>query len=699
MKKILFICFYFLSSTTCLAQDYVIRDVVELQNDLTARVKKVEDSNGNICAFVRVNVPSVNGIHFDATIVGEPECLPGEYNVFVPGDTKYLAFEVNGVRYEIDFSKFNINIEEKKSYRVVLTKVNANTSITSNVVISANYDNAVVMIDGVPVGQTPLTLDNISTGLHTISIPNTFGLTMKDTVINFDGNKNIALTLHKEKRKPVYVDMATPGGDTAGWYNVFGTNVKGDEGAKGLVDYSGNVLIPFEYDYIYPGIQNGYYVVNKNEKDGLFEVGKGLIVPCAYNSIVTRMSYTHDSYMPVCLDQKWGVISPIGELVVPIEFENYPQCYKDVIKVEKKDSGYGLFLNNGQPIVSPQYASLNAFINGYAFFRKVDKSIGFVDIHGNERTIPSNYSIGSFGVDGAFLSSGLFRVKDKETGKWGYMDTHFNLVIPTKYDALGKYDDAPNFNQGIVHLKCNDDEVIINRNGETVLSKNEGGYKDIEIVCLSELSWNRGSFFTYHETDGIIDNTFIKVVNGEGKCGLINPQGKIIVPCDYSERDIQWFTDDDINFFVLRNENSLDVINEQQQLLFSLPLSLSIVDMSNGFVMIRDSETYSYGYLNRKGEILANCIYGYDSGIEDIEEENVEEDFSGDGFDITTIIDERPISEGLAILSVGDRFGFIDNKGTVKVPLEYTAVTPFENGIAYVRDINGKWKKISKKDL
>ena len=103
--------------------------------------------------------------------------------------------------------------------------------------------------------------------------------------------------------------------------------------------------------------------------------------------------------------------------------------------------------------------------------------------------------------------------------------------------------------------------------------------------------------------------------------------------------------------------------------------------------------------MNKKGEVLANCIYGYDSGAKLIEEDNAEEDHSDDSFDITTIFEERPISEGLAILSVGDRFGFIDNKGNVKVPLKYTAVTPFENGIASVRDQNGKWMKIYKKDL
>jgi hypothetical protein len=692
------ICLFVLSSVT-FAQNYEIREVVELQNDLTARLKNVEDSNGNACALVRVNVPSANNIHFETSIVGEPDYLPGEYNVFIPENTKNLSFNVNENKYHIDFSKYDIIIEGKKCYRVVLTKASTNIKSTSNIVITANYDNAVVLIDGVPVGQTPLSLNNVSSGMHIVSVPNTFGVTMKDTVVNFSGDKTLSLSLHKEKKKPVYVDLATPGGDTAGWYNVFGTNVKGDEGAKGVVDYSGNMLVPYEFDYIYPGIQNGYYVVTKNHKEGLYEPGKGLIVPCIYDVIVTSMSYTHDSYMPVCIDGKWGVISPTGELVVPIEYENYPQCYKNNIKVEKKDIGYGLVSYDGHIVVSPHYSSLNSFVNGYALFRNNDNSVGFVDDNGKESIIPSGFRVGSWGVGGAIISSGLFRVKDKESGKWGYMDKQMNLVIPTIFDAENDYDDAPNFNQGIVQLKLNGDKVIINDKGKTVISKKEQGYKEMEIVCQSSLSFNKGRFFTYHETDGIINNTFIKVINEEGKCGLLSVQGKVVVPCKYSENDIQWFADDNVNYFVLRNEKSLDVINEQQKLLFSLPLSLSIEDITDGFVMIKDSDTGSFGYLNDKGEILANCIYGYESDVEETNDDNVEENLSDNSFDITEIISEMPISEGLAILSIGDRFGFIDNKGTVKVPLKYTAVTPFENGIAFVRDQNGKWTKICKKDL
>ena len=708
------------------AQEYKIREVIELNNDLAARTKSKNDSNGKACALVRVDVPSVNSIRFDSSIVGEPEFLPGEYNVYIPEDSKRLAFQANGSNYTIDFPQYDISIEGKKCYRVVLSKESQDTQPVSHTIISANYDNAVVMIDGIPVGQLPLAIDNISPGRHTLSVPNTFGVTMRDTVINFSSVNRITLTLHKENKQNVYVDMATSGGDTSGWSYVFGTNVKERNGRMGIEDYAGNILVPFEYDYIYPEIQNGYYVVNKNGKSGLYEPGKGLVVPCIYDGIVTTMSYTHDSYMPVCIDEKWGVISPNGEQVVPIEYGNYPHCDKEVIRVEKDGYGYGLFSYDGRCIVSPKYNFINGFVNGYALFSTYNRLTGFVDKNGNETILPSKYGVDYWaGWGGTVYSSGLFAIKDKDNRKYGYIDEKLNLVIPTKYEPID-HDEIPNFNQGIVLLKINDDEVILNNKGEIVLSKIEGGYKDIQIVR----QWDSGRFGSRHATDDLDDNTFIQVINNEYKLGLMNVQGKTIVPCNYTLRNIearhsflsnyysnqdididakvlreisdsannyiQWFTDNNENIFVLRNKNSLDVVNEQQQILFSLPLSLSVVNISDGFVMIKDNETKSYGYLNMKGEILANCIYGYVSNTDMVNEDK--EDKEGI-YDITDILEDHQISEGLAIISVGDRFGFIDNKGNVRVPLIYTAVTPFANGIAFVRDQKGNWKKILKKDL
>ena len=58
-----------------------------------------------------------------------------------------------------------------------------------------------------------------------------------------------------------------------------------------------------------------------------------------------------------------------------------------------------------------------------------------------------------------------------------------------------------------------------------------------------------------------------------------------------------------------------------------------------------------------------------------------------------------PVSDGLAIIYLGDRYGIINDNGDVVVPLVYTAITPFENGEAFARDKNGTWSKIYSNQL
>ena len=40
-----------------------------------------------------------------SSIVGDPEYLPGEYNVFIPNGAKELILDVNGNRYKINFPR------------------------------------------------------------------------------------------------------------------------------------------------------------------------------------------------------------------------------------------------------------------------------------------------------------------------------------------------------------------------------------------------------------------------------------------------------------------------------------------------------------------------------------------------------------------------------------------------------------------
>ncbi|MDE5849991.1 MAG: WG repeat-containing protein, partial [Muribaculaceae bacterium] len=140
-------------------------------------------------------------------------------------------------------------------------------------------------------------------------------------------------------------------------------------------------------------------------------------------------------------------------------------------------------------------------------------------------------------------------------------------------------------------------------------------------------------------------------------------------------------------FICTRETGEKDIYNNELELVMSLPEGISVRDIQNGMILYNvliptgDSEkpyiwTGSYGYLNMNGEILATGQY---SSSEDY---------------YTDIIEDYRFSEDFAILNIGDRYGYINNKGKVVIPLKYTAVTPFIDGVCFARSKEGKWEKI-----
>ena len=663
-------------SCTTYAQSYFVNNIVELSNDLEARRAAVTDANGNGCALIRLNLPSVKDISFSSSIVGSPEYLPGEYNVYVPEKCPSISFVADGNNYDINFAKYGISIEKKKCYRVVLSKKKIEKSQRNKTIINANYDNAIVMIDGIPVGQTPLVLGNITPGNHVISVPNTFGVTMNDRVFNITHNSTITLDLHKEKRTAVNVDIATPGGDSAGWYAVFGTNVVEKNGKEGIVDYAGNIVVPCIFDYVYPSIQNGYYVVWNNDKCGLYEPGKGLIVPCIYGGITTNRSYTHEDYMEIRAGGRYGVLSPTGEVVVPLSSNYYPHCCKEAI-IMKTRSGFGLCSNDGNWIVEPKYEHLSEFSEGVACFALKNGECGFVDINGNETMLPNDLKFHHTQEYKGGFQSGLLSVNKGswvQGWKYGYINKKREIVIPVIYDS------ADDFENGLAYVNNYDENhnikevFVIDVTGKIICSAKN--YEDIDILEYKEER-----------------SKFIKLKNNDGLWGVIGATGDTIAQCRY--KYIDYFNYKNNHYFILKEDDKTIVQDDKHNIMFTLPKNLEIRTVKDGFIMVCDEESQSYGYLNVNGDILANCIYGYKT--DDTLGSAKEDEESG--YTATDILYTTPISEGLAILNIGDRFGFIDNKGVVKVPLIYTAVTPFENGVSYVRQKNGKWKKLCKKDL
>ena len=116
-----------------------------------------------------------------------------------------------------------------------------------------------------------------------------------------------------------------------------------DTGKYGVLDLFGNVVVPFEYDYIYfyyyqEGVEdfeiesprfyeNNLIMVKKDNKDGVIDIDNNVIIPCEYDSVNCKFSiYGFSPFekkygiLTVERDGKMGKIMYDGAVLFPCEY-------------------------------------------------------------------------------------------------------------------------------------------------------------------------------------------------------------------------------------------------------------------------------------------------------------------------------------------------------------------------------------------
>lgn len=259
----------------------------------------------------------------------------------------------------------------------------------------------------------------------------------------------------------------------------------------GVIDYSGNEILPCEYDWIEDKPVNGLLSIRKGEKCGFIDVMGNLLLEPSYYDI---SSFNHgyaivskkDSYYDYEADYDreysiYGVIDSNLDEVIPCAFRSMKYIeeshlfetekgYKDTsgrfvaecdgkkIYVPSKylycksfnngtavavlkawpENRYALINDEAGDIIPPIFDSLTLLSNGSYKFKLNDK-YGLIDNTG--RIILSNkyHAIGKF-VDN--LACVRVDVKsadsNKETDLYGYVDLQGNEVLPVEYEFIGK---------------------------------------------------------------------------------------------------------------------------------------------------------------------------------------------------------------------------------------------------------------------
>jgi hypothetical protein len=256
-----------------------------------------------------------------------------------------------------------------------------------------------------------------------------------------------------------------------------------------------------------------------------------------------------------------------------------------------------------------EYEDAYNFSEGLAPVKRKGKW-GYINIH-REVIIPTQY-------DNAYaFSEGLAQVQ--KNGKWGFVDKSGKEVIPLTYDA------SIRFSEGLAAVKIGEKWGFIDKTGKEVI---DFKYDDADVFA-----------------EGLVS------VALKGKYGFIDKTGNKIIPMKYVFA--YRFTE---GLAGVKKGEKWGFIDKTGEIIIT-PKYANVFTFSEGLAMVRNDGEWKWGFINHEGKVVLPLIY--------------------DSSD--------PFSEGLTYVRFGSNYGFIDKNGSMIIAPNYHSAGSFHDGMAFVK--------------
>ena len=293
--------------------------------------------------------------------------------------------------------------------------------------------------------------------------------------VTYEIGRNYYL-LNKNKLKGLYLPQNTPLFLDAVYnalYPSYTNNaiVAIKDGKYGLLDKSGKVMLPFEYESIMD-YNTDRFLVKKNGRQGMVGSKGNVLIPIEYNDISSFGGFNFSDYYFVKKDNLYGIMKANGQVILPVKFTwvgdygqmivgelnkkwslydeqgflltpepidylarnygSYPVYYM------VKDGKYGLINSNGKILEKIQFKSLDYLYdedgmrnpgNGSPLVvRSMDNKLGLFDERSQKMLITPSYDDLTQIADGNIVA--------KKGSKYGIIKSNNTVVIPFEYDAI-----------------------------------------------------------------------------------------------------------------------------------------------------------------------------------------------------------------------------------------------------------------------
>ena len=308
------------------------------------------------------------------------------------------------------------------------------------------------------------------------------------------------------------------------WYEENVLKVKKDD-KYGLIDYEGKTLLNCTYDEIYSlkGTSNSIII----KKDNLLGVadckGNIIIEPIFSNIMAVSKDYTA-GYIVVNSENKYGLMDFNKTVILETKYQDIKQVAGTNMYVVKENDAYKIIDKSGNAVLENINGEVKE-INGENIVIIKDGKYSIINKTGTE-TLNVKYDDLKNAYDDYYIA--------KKDNKYGIIKTTGEEVLGFSYEGIIYRKDVGFFEADTGTL----DSDIISREFKVVLKgiitdvNNENGYFRIRIN--DEYQYYNLKFEEKKNTEVLVNNTLF-LVKQDGKYGYTNKNGNIVVDCKYDD--------------------------------------------------------------------------------------------------------------------------------------------------------------------
>jgi hypothetical protein len=376
---------------------------------------------------------------------------------------------------------------------------------------------------------------------------------------------------------------------------------------QGILDEQANIKIPIEYEELYFSLESQYIIAKKAEKYGLIDHNNKTHLAFDY-AMLTRMD---KGQFVAQKKDKVGVIDSLGKTIIPFDYTHIAQQYQNLLYANKDQKKYLIF--SKKKIFEIKHYDIDMLKEGTAWVGIClpNGKCGFLDLNGNE-VIPFEYqSYHDFDKNTAAIL--------RKNNKFGLIDSQNGMLLPFIYDSLSNIYVIKNY-QKYYYARKDGKVGFIDKNEKTILSfeqeeirfHNSYSIIDSSFYFLKDGKWGLRTL-NQIEIPAIYDdlNSFYVekkkyfVAVKEGKKGIVNFDGTIVIPCEYDKFSIvQWRSQYDFrnidSFFIAFKNNKKGVISAKNEII--IPFEFAEEDVFYFY--------HNVVYINKNNKIGAYDLKG-----------------------------------------------------------------------------------------